>query len=74
MSLSIEELKDRVRGAEDRFEALKLREEISEFMESPEFRQLSQRDRDRVEDLLMVAIAKQDQFKGCDPLRSVFDD
>jgi len=74
MSMSIEELKGRVRRAEDRFEALRLREEISALMESPEFRQLSQRDRDHVEDLLVEVIAKQDQYKGCDPLRSIFDD
>jgi len=74
MSVSIEELKSRVRGAKDRFEALRLREEISAFMESPEFRQLSQHNRDRVEDLLIEVIAKQDQYKGCDPLRTIFGD
>ena len=72
MSVSIEELKGRVRGAKDRFEALRLREEISAFMESSEFRQLSQRERDRIEDLLIEVIAKEEQYKGCDPLRSIF--
>lgn len=74
MNLSIEELKSRVRAANDRFEALRIREEITAFMASPEFQQLERHDRDRIEDLLIEAIAKQDQFKGCDPLRSVFDD
>ena len=71
MNLSIEELKSRVRGVKDRFELLRLREEISAFMESPEFQQLSQGDRNRVEDLLVEAIAKEEQYKGCDPLRSI---
>ena len=74
MNLSIEELKQRVRAANDRFEALRLQQEISACMESPGFRQLEQRDRDRVEDLLIEVIAKQDQFKGCDPLRGIFND
>jgi hypothetical protein len=74
MNLSIEELKGRVRAANDRFEALRLREEITAFMGSPEFRRLEQRERDRVEDLLVEVIAKQDQFKGCDPLRGTFGD
>ena len=72
MSLSIEELKNRVRGVKDGFELLRLREEISAFMESPEFQQLSQGDRNRVDDLLVEAIAKEEQYKGCDPLRSIF--
>jgi len=72
MNLSIEELKSRVRGVKDRFELLRLREEISAFMESPEFQQLPQGDRNRVEDLLIEAIAKEEQYKGCDPLRSIF--
>lgn len=74
MSLSIEELKSRVRGVKDRFELLRLREEISAFMESPEFQQLPQGDRNRVEDLLVEAIAKEEQYKGCDPLRAIFGD
>lgn len=72
MNVSIEELKSRVRGVRDRFELLRLREEIGAFMESPEFQQLPQGDRNRVEDLLIEAIAKEEQYKGCDPLRSIF--
>jgi len=71
MSLSIEELKNRVRGVKDKFELLRLREEISAFMESAEFQQLPQGDRNRVEDLLIEAIGKEEQFRGCDPLRSI---
>jgi hypothetical protein len=68
---SIEELKDRVKAAQDRFELLRLRESINAFMESPEFNELSQSDRNRVEDLLVEVIAKEEQYKGCDPLRTI---
>jgi hypothetical protein len=40
-------------------------------MESPQFQQLSQSDKNRVEDLLMEVLAKEEQHKGCDPWRTI---
>jgi hypothetical protein len=41
-------------------------------MGSHQFQELSQSDKNRVEDLLVEALAKEEQYKGCDPLRSIF--
>ena len=71
MNLPIEELENRVKVAQGKFELLRLREEISTFMESPQFQQLSQSDKNRVEDLLVEVLAKEEQYKGCDPLRTI---
>ena len=71
MSLSITELKNRLKTAQDRFELLRLREDITTFMESPQFEQLSQSDKNRVEDLLVEVLAKEEQYKGCDPWRTI---
>jgi hypothetical protein len=72
VSLSIIELRNRLKTAQDKFELLRLREELTIFMGSPQFQELSQNDKNRVEDLLVEAIAKEEQYKGCDPLRSIF--
>lgn len=71
MNLSIGELESRVRSAQDKFALLRLREEISAFMETPEFKQLPQSAKNRVEDLLVEVLAKEEQYKGCDPLRTI---
>jgi cation transport regulator ChaC len=71
VSLSITELKNRLKTAQDRFELLRLREDITTFMESPQFEQLSQSDKNRVEDLLVEVLAKEEQYKGCDPWRTI---
>lgn len=71
MSLSITELRNRLKTAQDKFELLKLREDVTAFMDSPQFRQLSQSDRNRVEDLLVEAVAKEEQYKGCDPWKTI---
>ena len=71
MSLSITELKDRLKAAQDRFELLRLREDIAAFMGTPEFQQLSQADKNRIEDLLVETLAKEEQYKGCDPWRTI---
>ena len=71
MSLSITELKNKLKTAQDRFELLRLREDITTFMESPQFEQLSQSDKNRVEDLLVEVLAKEEQYKGCDPWRTI---
>jgi len=71
VSLSITELRNRLKTAQDKFELLKLREDVTAFMDSPQFRQLSQSDRNRVEDLLVEAVAKEEQYKGCDPWKTI---
>jgi tRNA uridine 5-carbamoylmethylation protein Kti12 len=71
VNLPIGELENRVKVAQGKFELLRLQEEISAFMESPQFKQLSQSDKNRVEDLLVEVLAKEEQYKGCDPLRTI---
>jgi cation transport regulator ChaC len=71
VSLSTKELENRLRTAQGKFELLRLREEISALMESPQFQQLSQSDKNRVEDLLVEVLAKEEQYKGCDPWRTI---
>jgi cation transport regulator ChaC len=71
VNLSIRELENRLKVAQDKFELLRLREDIATFMESPQFKQLSQNDKNRVEDLLVEVLAKEEQYKGCDPLRTI---
>jgi hypothetical protein len=71
VNLPIGELENRVKVAQGKFELLRLREEISAFMESPQFKQLSQNDKNRVEDLLVEVLAKEEQYKGCDPWRTI---
>lgn len=71
METSLIELKKRVQGIKNRSEVLSMREEISKFIDSPQFQQLSEDDRDLVMDLLANVHSKEDQFKGCDPLNLV---
>lgn len=71
MNLSIRELENRLKVAQDKFELLKLREDIAAFMENPQFKQLSQNEQNRVEDLLVEVLAKEEQYKGCDPWRTI---
>jgi cation transport regulator ChaC len=71
VNLAIRELENRLKVAQDKFELLRLREDITTFMESPQFQQFSQSDKNRVEDLLVEVLAKEEQYKGCDPLRTI---
>jgi len=71
VSLSIAELRNRFKATQDKFELLKLREDVTALMDSPQFQQLSQSDRNRVEDLLVEVVAKEEQYKGCDPWRTI---
>lgn len=73
MNLSIGELENRLKVAQDKFELLRLREDITTLMESPQFQQLSQSDKNRVEDLLVEVLAKEEQFKGCDPWKTILE-
>jgi hypothetical protein len=71
VNLSILEVESRLKSAQDRFELLSLREHITVFMQSPQFEQLSQSEKNRAEDLLVEVLAKEEQYKGCDPLRTI---
>jgi len=71
MNPSTTELENRLKSARDRFELLRLRGDITAFMQSAEFQQLSQSDRNHVEDLLVELLAREEQYKGCDPLRTI---
>jgi hypothetical protein len=73
MSESITELKNRLKTAQDKFDLLKLRGDITTLMDSPRFQELSQSDKNRIEDLLVEAIAKEEQYKGCDPWKTILD-
>ena len=73
MSESITELKNRLKTAQDKFDLLKLREDITTLMDSPRFQELSQSDKNRIEDLLVEVIAKEEQYKGCDPWRTILE-
>jgi cation transport regulator ChaC len=73
VKLSVEELENRVKTAQSKFEFLRLREEITTFIKSPQFKELSQRDKNRVEDLLVKVIAKEEQYKGCDPWKVILN-
>ena len=73
MSLSITELRNRLRTAQDKFELLRLREDITAFMDSPQFQEFSQSDKNRIEDLLVEALAKEEQYKGCDPWKIILE-
>lgn len=72
MSICIGELEGRLKAAQGKLELSKLRDEIRALMESPQFQQLSQSNSNRVEDLLVGLLAKEEQFGGCDPFRSIF--
>ena len=68
MKTYVVELKSRVRGVKSRSEVLRLRDDISKFVESPQFRHLSEDDREHILDLLAEVHSKEDQYTGCNPL------
>ena len=70
MNSSLLELKRRVKEARNRSEVLKLRADVTEFMEGPQFKQLSESDKEYVIDLLAEVHAKEEQYKGCNPWHS----
>lgn len=71
MSSLTDELETRVKAAQDRFALAKLQDEITALLASAEFRRLSQGDKNRVEDLLVEVLSKQEQYKGCDPFSTI---
>ena len=70
MESSVEEIKSRIVEVKNRFEILKLREDIRKYIDSSQFQQLSEDDKELVMDLLAVIHSKEDQYTGCDPLNS----
>ena len=68
MKSSIAELTKRVHEIKNGSEVLVLKEEISELIASPQFKQLSENDKDLVMDLLAKVNSKEERSKGCDPL------
>jgi cation transport regulator ChaC len=73
VSLPITGLRNRLKTAQDKFELLRLREDIITFMDSPQFQELSQSDKNRVEDLLVEVLAREEQYKGCDPWKTILE-
>lgn len=66
---SISGLEARLKAAQGRFQLLRLKDEITAMLTGPEAKNFSQADRDRLEDLLAKLLAKEEQFRGCDPWR-----
>ncbi len=57
---------------QSRFELLKLEDEIIEYMNSEEYKNLNQEDKNALDDILMEIINKKEYFqKGCDPWKSI---
>ena len=73
MSSLTDQLETRVKAAKDRFALAKLKDEITALLASAEFRRLSQDDKNRIEDLLVEVLSKQEQYKGCDPLSTILE-
>lgn len=71
MTLSIQELKKRIKGTQGRFDLLNLKDDLEGFIRSPQFMELAENERDQVLDLLADVLTKVDGCKGCDPLRTI---
>ena len=71
MTLSIEELKKRIKGTQRRFDLLHLKDELEGFIRGPQFMELAENERDQVVDLLADVLTKLDGCKGCDPLKTI---
>lgn len=71
MNLIVQELRARLKAAQDRFTLLRLREELTAFIASSRFEELPISDRNQIEDLLVEVLAKEEQYKGCDPWRAI---
>ena len=69
--LSVVEFANRFKTTQGKFEFLRLREDITTFIKSPRFKELSQDDKNRVEDLLVNVISKEEQYRGCDPWKGI---
>jgi len=63
------EFKKRYSEITNRYELLKLEEEIKEYMRSEAFRMLSDEENDALDDLLIKVIKKKEYHSGCNPWR-----
>jgi hypothetical protein len=71
MTLSLQELKKRIKGTQGRFDLLNLKDDLEGFIRSPRFMELAEQERDQVLDLLADVLTKMDGCKGCDPLKTI---
>ena len=71
MTISIQELKKRIKGTQGKFDLLQLRDDLEGFIRSPQFMELAENERDQVLDLLADVLAKVDRNKGCDPWKPI---
>jgi hypothetical protein len=71
MTLSLQELKKRIKGTQGKFDLLNLKDDLEGFIRSPRFMELAEQERDQVLDLLADLLTKLDGCKGCDPLRTI---
>jgi hypothetical protein len=73
MKQFVEDLENRVNKTRGKYELVKLREEITIFIKSPKFRELLQIDQDRVEDLLVKVISKEERHKVRDSWQAILN-
>jgi hypothetical protein len=71
MTLSLQELKKRIKGTQGRFDPLNLKDDLEGFIRGPQFMELAENERDQVLDLLADVFTKVDGCKGCDPLKTI---
>jgi hypothetical protein len=71
VTLSIEELKKRIKGTQRKFDLLNLKDDLEGFIRGPQFMELAENERDQVLDLLADVLTKVDGQKGCDPLKTI---
>ncbi|OGP81040.1 MAG: hypothetical protein A2Z08_01480 [Deltaproteobacteria bacterium RBG_16_54_11] len=71
MTLSLQELKKRIKGTQGRFDLLNLKDDLEGFIRGPQFMELAENERDQALDLLADVLTKVDGCKGCDPLRTI---
>jgi len=71
VTLSLQELKKRIKGTQAKFDLLQLRDDLERFIRDPQFMELAENERDQVLDLLADVLAKVDRNKGCDPWKPI---
>jgi hypothetical protein len=71
VTLSLQELKKRIKGTQGKFDLLNLKDDLEGFIRGPRFMELAENERDQALDLLADVLTKLDGCKGCDPLRTI---